>query len=141
MHKIQSVALTLGQRQYIFNVKKLRNRFLLTMICCLIYHWLEVSRKVDISGAPSSSGIFTEDWPTTSDILGNKSLVSKTISILTCRKQQKGKCILQMFPVSHYYMKRNPAKNIDSNQDIYMYMYFLSFWAGLRSAIGRAPDS
>ena len=24
--------------------KKLRNRFALAVICCLIYHWLEVSR-------------------------------------------------------------------------------------------------
>ena len=27
----------------------LRNRFLLTVICCPVNHWLEVSREVDIS--------------------------------------------------------------------------------------------
>ena len=39
----------------------LRNRFLLTLICCPIYHWLEVSREVDISRARSASDIFTVD--------------------------------------------------------------------------------
>ena len=29
----------------------LRNRFLLAVICCPIYHWLEVSHEVDISRA------------------------------------------------------------------------------------------
>ena len=53
----------------------LRNRFLLTVICCLIYHWL-VSREVDISRAQSASDIFTDDCPTTSDILDNKLLVT-----------------------------------------------------------------
>ena len=40
----------------------LRNRFLLTVIYCSIYHWLEVSRKVDISRARSASDIITDDW-------------------------------------------------------------------------------
>ena len=39
----------------------LRNRFLLTVICCPIYHWLEISREVDISRARSASDIFTDD--------------------------------------------------------------------------------
>ena len=89
----------------------LRNSFLLTVICCPIIHWVEVSHKVDISRAQSASDIFTDDWPTTSDILGNKSLVSKTISILTHMKGRKVKRILQMFPAFRHYMKRNPAKN------------------------------
>ena len=57
-----------------------RNRFLLTVICCQIYHWLEVSLEVYISRARSVSEILTDDWPTTSDILGNRSLTSKTLS-------------------------------------------------------------
>ena len=69
--------------------------------------------------------IFTDNWPATSDILVNKSLVSKTVLILTHKKRQKGKCYLQMFPVFCYYMKRNPAKNFDCNRGIYM--YFESF--------------
>ena len=36
----------------------LRNRLLLTVICCPIYHWLEVSRKVIISRAQSAKNIF-----------------------------------------------------------------------------------
>ena len=36
-------------------VLHLRNRFLLTVICCPIYRWLEVSRKVDISQARTDS--------------------------------------------------------------------------------------
>ena len=39
----------------------LRNRFLLTVICCPIYYWLEVSREVDISQAGSPSDIFTDN--------------------------------------------------------------------------------
>ena len=57
----------------------LSNRFLLTVICCPIYHWLEVSCKVDISLVQSANDIFIYDWLTTSDMLGNKSLVSKTL--------------------------------------------------------------
>ena len=57
----------------------LRNRFLLTVICFSIYHWLEVSCKVDILRARSASDIFIYDSLTTSGILGNKSLVSKTL--------------------------------------------------------------
>ena len=56
----------------------LRNRFLLTVICCPVYHWLEVSREMDISQAQSTSDIFTDDWPRTSYKVDNKSLVSKT---------------------------------------------------------------
>ena len=40
---------------------KIRNRFLLTVIRCLIYQWLEVSREVDKSRARSVSDIFTDD--------------------------------------------------------------------------------
>ena len=57
----------------------LRNRFLLTVICCPIYHRLEVRPEVDISRARSVSDVFTDDRPTTSDILGNNSLVSKIL--------------------------------------------------------------
>ena len=39
----------------------LRNMFLLTVICCPIYHWSEVSREVDISPAHRASDIFTDD--------------------------------------------------------------------------------
>ena len=38
-----------------------RNRFLLTVICCPIYHWLEDSPEVDISRAQSASDVFTAD--------------------------------------------------------------------------------
>ena len=37
----------------------LRNRFLLALICCPIYHWLDVSREVDVSRAQSASDIFS----------------------------------------------------------------------------------
>ena len=51
-----------------------RNRFLVTVICCSIYHWLEVSGEVDFlqCEAPVIKSL-------TTDILGNKSLVSKTL--------------------------------------------------------------
>ena len=40
----------------------LRNKFLLIVICCPIYHWLEVSSEVDNnSRARSASDIFTDD--------------------------------------------------------------------------------
>ena len=45
-------------RFFMFHV---RNRFLLTVICCQIDIWLKVSREVDISRAPSASDIFTDD--------------------------------------------------------------------------------
>ena len=55
-----------------------RNRFALTVICCIIYHCLEVSRKKWIkSRARSASGLSTYDWPTDSDILCNKSLKAR----------------------------------------------------------------
>ena len=53
---------------------RFRNRVSLTVICCPIYHWLSVSREVDISQSASDI-LFIDDWPTTSDILGNISLV------------------------------------------------------------------
>ena len=54
---------------------KLRNRFALTVICCWIYHCLEVSRKKWIkSRARSASNLSTYEWPTDSDILCNKLL-------------------------------------------------------------------
>ena len=43
----------------------------------------------------------------------HKSLVSKTISILTHKKRQKRKCILQQLPVFHHYMSNNPTKTFD----------------------------
>ena len=46
---------TLNERLHI------RNRFLFTVICCPIYHWLEVSREVDISRVQSASNIFTDN--------------------------------------------------------------------------------
>ena len=42
-------------------VLELRNRFLPTVICCPIHHWLAVSREVDISRAQSVSDIFSDD--------------------------------------------------------------------------------
>ena len=33
------------------------------MIYCLIYHWLGVSREVNISRARSANDMFTNDWP------------------------------------------------------------------------------
>ena len=50
------------------------------VICCPIYHWLEVSCEIIISQVRSVSGVlFTDDRPTANDILSNKSLVSKTL--------------------------------------------------------------
>ena len=51
----------------------LRNRFLFPVICGSINHWLEVSRQGDISRARSASDIYTDGWPTTSDLLSHKS--------------------------------------------------------------------
>ena len=39
----------------------LRERFLLTVICYQIFHWLETSREVDISRARSASDLFADD--------------------------------------------------------------------------------
>ena len=61
----------------VFTIFK-RNRFLLTVICWPKYHRLGASLEVDISQRGSTSDIFTDNWPTASDILGNKSLISKT---------------------------------------------------------------
>ena len=85
---------------------------------CPIYHWMGVSRELDISQA----------WLTNNQwyISGNKSLVSKTILILTQKKWQKGKSILQMFPVFCHYIKENPTKNFDCNRGVNMNS--LSFW-------------
>ena len=94
-------------------VLNLSNRFLPTVICCPLYHWLEVSHEVDISGASSMSDIFTDKLPTTTEMLGNKSLASKTL-----RNDKKAN-------VRYHYMKRNPTKNFDCNRGVYM--YFLSF--------------
>ena len=55
------------------------------------------------------------NWPPTSDVLGNKSLVSKILFRFQLKKWRKDKCIRQMFPVFCYYMQRNPAKNFDCN--------------------------
>ena len=52
----------------------LRNRFVLTVICCPIHHCLQVSHEVDIARVLSTSDIFTDDFSITSDILGNKLL-------------------------------------------------------------------
>ena len=40
-------------------VDSLRNRFFLIVIFCPVYHWLEVSREVDISRARRASDILT----------------------------------------------------------------------------------
>ena len=62
----------------------LRNRLLLAVICCPIYHWLEVSREVDISRARSAGDIFTDDRRTTSDDIGQQiTCYQDSISILT----------------------------------------------------------
>ena len=52
------VSLLLKEHIYVFY---LRNRFLLTVIGCPIYHWLEVSREVDISQARSASDISIDE--------------------------------------------------------------------------------
>ena len=41
------------------------------------------------------------------------------------QKTMKSKYILQMLPVFHHFMKRNPAKHFDHIKGIYM--YFVSF--------------
>ena len=38
-----------------------RNRFLITVISCPIYHWLEISRKVNMTRARTASDIVTGD--------------------------------------------------------------------------------
>ena len=43
-------------------------RFLLTVIRCLRYHWLEVSREVDISRARIARDLFSDDRSRTSAI-------------------------------------------------------------------------
>ena len=43
-------------------LQSLRNRFLLTVICYPIYHWLEVSVEVDTSRVQSATDIFSDDW-------------------------------------------------------------------------------
>ena len=63
--------------------------------------------------------------------LVNKSLVSKTISILTHKEQQKGKCNIRMSPVFCHYMERNPAKIFYYNRGVYMYL--VSSWCEERS--------
>ena len=59
---------------------------------------------MDISRARRASDILTDSCQTTSDILGNTSLFSKTLF--------RGNCILQMFQVFRHYMRRNPTKNL-----------------------------
>ena len=104
----------------------LKQRFLLTVIYCQIYHWLEVSHEVDISQARSASDIFIEDWPITCDILGNKSLVSRTLFRFLPREMTKRHVYPSDVSSFCHYMKRNPAKNFDCNSGLYM--YFVSFW-------------
>ena len=48
-------------QSYIFLYLYLRNKFLLIVICCPIYHWLEVSREVDISRAVNAGDLFNYD--------------------------------------------------------------------------------
>ena len=73
------------------------------------------------------SNICTDNRLITSDVLGKRKITcqQESVFIPTNMKQQKGLCILQMFPVFHHYMKRNPAKNFDYNRGVYM--YFVSF--------------
>ena len=94
------------------------------MICCPIYHWLEVSREVDISRARSASDIFTDDCPTTSDIFGNKSLVSK---ILFRFKHTRNDDIRHMYPdvASFHPLHEKNSHYFDCNRGVYM--YFVSF--------------
>ena len=49
-------------------------------------------------------------------------MLIRLFSILTHKKQGKGKCILQMFPVFCHYIARNPAKNFDYNRSVFMYL-------------------
>ena len=103
----------------------LRNRFLLTVSCCPIYHWLKVSHEVDKPRAPSGGEIFIDDWPTTSDILGNKSLVSKTLfQFYHTRNDEKASVSFRCFQFSAFIWKISP-KTLTCNRDICM--YFVSF--------------
>ena len=99
----------------------LRNRFLLTVICYPINHWLEVSREVDISRARIYS-LTTDRQPVTYWATNH---LLESVSILTHKKRRKGKCILQMLPVFRHCMKRNPVMNFDCNRGIYMYFVSL----------------
>ena len=47
------------------------------MICCPIYHWLSVSRKCIYHSRFALVIYPLHDWPPTSDILGNKSLLAR----------------------------------------------------------------
>ena len=58
--KLFNVAVPILKRFMVTVLFCLRNRFLLTAICWPIYHWLAVSREVNISRAQSTSDIFTE---------------------------------------------------------------------------------
>ena len=46
---MSSAAVVIGALRVSINIFYLRNRFLLIVICCSIYRWLEVSREVDKS--------------------------------------------------------------------------------------------
>ena len=59
-------------------IDSLRNRFALTVICCIMYLCLEVSREKWIkSRARSASDLSTYDWLTDSDVLCIKSLKAR----------------------------------------------------------------
>ena len=99
------------------------------MICCLkINGWRVVKCIYHERGARVIS--FTDDWQTTSDILGKASLVSKSLfrfyfdsntQETTKRQMRPSDC-----PIFRHYMNRNPAKNFDCNRGIYL--CFVSFW-------------
>ena len=86
----------------------LRGRFLLTVICCPIYHcWRSVVKWIYHECVVRVIYSMTTDrqpviyWAKKQD----------SISILTHKKLRKGKCILQVFPVFPPLHIRNPAEN------------------------------
>ena len=99
----------------------LRNRFWLTVICCqYITGWRSVMKWVfQELEARVIYSLTTDRQP----IIFWRQITCKhgSVTFLTHKKQRKGKCILQMLPLSCHYMKRNSAKNFDCNRGIYMY--------------------
>ena len=96
-----------------------RKTFLLEVICCPIYHWLEVSRKVDISRARSAT---TDRQPVmywaTNHLLARLYFDSNTQETT---KRQVYASYVSSFPP----LRENPAKKFDCNRGIYMYYKFL----------------
>ena len=84
------------------NFEDYLNRFLLTVICCPIYHWLEVSREMDISQAWARFYFDSNTQETT--------------------EMQVYPCDVFSFPPLH---EKKSRQLLDCNRGIYM--YFVSF--------------